>query len=765
MVHEELEKEEQVKEAAKERKRKREEMVAEKGRSDVFAQSGEVALLHVLVLNLIAFLAYFADTYRIHQDRLRSPYAPLASNSPRALKPSLAQSFPVSASPSSMDSFNIRSLDTLPEGAVPTFSDGIVGALSEDRSVFITSPNAEYIPQIEHGLLTVHLRDDGRFGLADPVHAPQIFSWNHSYLCAMLRPAPDHDSLAVMWKSPTSDHFIPNKGSVVGGFGRLSNTFLDAFDLPVSGMIHRATSASDNVHDEQSVQQAAHLRWYVVAMRQALDRLRYMPASFRDQVIQVVQLQRYWLLANAWLEYHSRAHTVRAGSSAMLEFSDRWMGAWTTDPLVVQHLMAIGIPVWFLRASEAVHGDILVRHLKVFPEARHVTSMPFFGEEPLYRGLPGDKHLEATMRACHTYRDLSRIPAASLFQSEDYTSGLSRSQTPKFQSQRHQGSSGAGVDRGAPSHKFTAPALGPYPKTKPGKPHPSQIRGRDKFAEFAHRWMPRAIPAWERAMQSVDRTEKARATNEIWGYWIPEPAILVSPTDQAKVERHVLNWLRARPNWLYLLRVPGSGATRVGTQAWRQFLNGVPEELNEHTRVGRRNFEIRQIFGDIFAEADFAGRDKGPIDWQGYSVSELSDDIGPKVLWEVFELGFRYELLAVERFLRPQHTPRDGALQDDLVGELFPEGVVHTVPFLPSSHTSGLFAGIPHRKIKVLNAFKAVLHKWPGCPTVITQQEPLRLSDTPSCIEAVEFNLASFYVHTFFRLSGRAPIVPHLFPM
>ena len=277
--------------------------------------------------------------------------------------------------------------------------------------------------------------------------------------------------------------------------------------------------------------------------------------------------------------------------------------------------------------------------------------------------------------------------------------------------------------------------------------------------------MPAGIPAWMRAMQMVDRTVKARPANEIWGYWIPEPAILVSPNDAAKVERHVLNWLRARPNWLYLLRVPGASATRVGTQAWRQFLNGVPEGSNEQTRVGQRNFEIRQIFGVLFVDTDFVAGDGGSVDWQGYSVARLTDDLAPKILWETFELGFRFELLAVERFLRPQHSPQDRAIQEDIIGGLFPEGVVHAVPSLPTPHSSGLFSALPHRRIKALNAFKAVLHRWPGCPSIISQQEPLRVSDATSVIEEVEFNLASFYVNTFFQLSGRAPIVPHLFPM
>ncbi len=344
--------------------------------------------------------------------------------------------------------------------ALPSFSDGLVGALSNDQSVFITSLTTQYIPQFEHGLVTVHIRDDGRFGLADPLNAPQIFSLAYPYLCAILRPVPDHDPL-IMWKCPTADDFVLNKGSVVGGFGQLSKAFLDAFDLPVSEMVHRVKRASDGADAHHRAQRRVHLEWYVVAMRQALDRLRYMPASFRDQVIQVVQLQRYWLLAHAYLEYYSRVRGVPAETSAMADVRNHWMGAWTTDPAIVQHLMVFGIPIWFLRTLEAVHTDIRLRALVIVQDVRHITGIPFFGEEPLYRGLPGDKHLEASMRVCRTYRDLSRVPAASLFVSEDYAGGLSKSQTPQYQSQGRARPSGGGVTRAAPPRLFTAPAFAP----------------------------------------------------------------------------------------------------------------------------------------------------------------------------------------------------------------------------------------------------------------------------------------------------------------
>ena len=66
--------------------------------------------------------------------------------------------------------------------AVPTFSDRVTAAFAKDDKTFITLPNTDYIPEVEHGPLTVHLWDDGHFGLADPVHAPQIFSWKYPYI-------------------------------------------------------------------------------------------------------------------------------------------------------------------------------------------------------------------------------------------------------------------------------------------------------------------------------------------------------------------------------------------------------------------------------------------------------------------------------------------------------------------------------------------------------------------------------------------------------
>ena len=224
------------------------------------------------------------------------------------------------------------------------------------------------------------------------------------------------------------------KGTVVGGFGRLSPAFLSPFDALVSEMVHRAQNTSPNAGSEMSWDQVVDLRYYIVTMCQALDHLRYMPASLCDQVIQVAQLQCYWLLSNTFLTYYSRICAICVAISDPPDVTCAWVGTWTTDPKVIQHLMGLGIPVWFFQAPNALHDEIRVRAIVIMLDTQHITSIPFFSEELLYHSLLGDPHLEATMHACDTYCDLFHTPAASLFLSEDYSSGLSKLQTPKFDS-------------------------------------------------------------------------------------------------------------------------------------------------------------------------------------------------------------------------------------------------------------------------------------------------------------------------------------------
>ena len=302
--------------------------------------------------------------------------------------------------------------------------------------------------------------------------------------------------------------------------------------------------------------------------------------------------------------------------------------------------------------------------------------------------------------------------------------------------------------------------------------HVSQIRGRDKFLDPAHPWMPPSIPSWDRAMRAVDRSARANPTTDRWGYWIPEPALLLGPKDSVRTQRYLLNWVQAQPVWLYMLQVPGAGTERVPPQAWRDFLNGIPDQPSSVTRTGKRAFEIKRVFGRVFADRDLCpsaagvGEAEVEAEWHGrrLTLSAVDARVGPCIVWEAFELGFRYELLALDRFMRPVLAPEDIVEREALVARVFPAGSLWAVSRLPEGDSWGLFAALPHRRINALNALREILTSWMLCPQKTRVAKPLQLSDSVETIEEMELWLALYYTQMFFDVAGRAPIVPHRWP-
>lgn len=258
----------------------------------------------------------------------------------------------------------------------------------------------------------------------------------------------------------------------------------------------------------------------------------------------------------------------------------------------------------------------------------------------------------------------------------------------------------------------------------------------------------------------------ARPSDQLWGYWIPEPALVLGPKDEERQARYLTNWVRARPVWLYMLSVPESRASQLAPQSWRSFFNGVPGDPNSTTRNGKRQVEIKNIFGTVFREEDFDTTMNAAITWHGATFQTVPDALAPAIVWEMFDLAFRYELLALDRFLRPPDVASrpDEARREAILGKVFPGDWLRAVDSLPSRDSAGLFARLPHRRIQALNAFRAVLARWPGCPSRIASSMVLGSNDTEETILALERDLAGFYVDMFFFCSGRAPLVPHLYP-
>ena len=149
--------------------------------------------------------------------------------------------------------------------------------------------------------------------------------------------------------------------------------------------------------------------------------------------------------------------------------------------------------------------------------------------------------------------------------------------------------------------------------------------------------MPAPIPVWADTLAAVLRDT---TTTENWGYWVPEPALIVGSKSVEMQQCYLSNWLRAREPWLYMLhrRLKGIGA--VAPQWWRDFLHSDLASLRlakKDSRTAKRKMEVYSLFSRVFAEQEISV-DKAVLpDWFGRSIASLDTVICRQVLWELFD--------------------------------------------------------------------------------------------------------------------------------
>ncbi|RDX41580.1 hypothetical protein OH76DRAFT_1364402, partial [Lentinus brumalis] len=602
----------------------------------------------------------------------------------------------------------------------------------------------DYVPSPQVGIVQVSLRSDYRYGVVDPIQWPQIFTKEFDYLCAVMRPTTPDSRYAPLWWTPAQSDFVLLEGSLFTCLGLLKPDAL----RPLSDLVGELSSSIQAVSDR-----TATLAWLHLGMTHARDRLKYFPCTFRDAALQVRETQRYWLMSQAYMEYQKYTDAF-VGSPQPVH--RELMGAFSTNPVHVQNLFNAGIPVWFIRSDVSIMQDTRTT-ATVIPDKPSEICMDTGpdGGIVLYTGLAGAEHIVQTVRFGETYLDVSRAPLLVI----DIEGGYPAQRSAKDYK-------GILVGGKIP----TAPATSSVPvvtSAQDARPHASQVRGVNKFEHFEHASMPPELSTWQDAFRSVDLSKPARPNPEIWGYWIPEPALLLRPKTEDRRDRYIMTWLRLRAGWLYLLRLLDVPVTSVPTQWWRDVLFGPTgrTDRDASTLNTKRWEQIKKVFGTIFEEAHFDSNQSGPIWWCGHRVRNVDAKLRSKIIWEMFDLGFRYELLALDRLFVPSRKdPHGEKKRVDMLAAVFPGHHLYSIPELPDEG-AGLSARVPHRRVPSLEAFRRVVSRWPSCPASIHESPPFAITMSHEEILTREKVLVKYYVDTFFAQSGRAPIVPHEYPM
>ena len=175
-----------------------------------------------------------------------------------------------------------------------SFLDGLVEAASDCNSAVITSPNMNFILQPVLSRVEVKTRADGRFEIEDPIQWPQFLSFKYSYFSCILRqPQNLQDRWKSIWSAPSSQDFIPTHGTIVSSLESLRDSFRDPLGVLVWEMSQKVRE-----YQHRKVEEVTYLNFCETWMWTSFSCLSF-PATYRDLLVQVINIQWYWLECDA----------------------------------------------------------------------------------------------------------------------------------------------------------------------------------------------------------------------------------------------------------------------------------------------------------------------------------------------------------------------------------------------------------------------------------------------------------------------------------
>lgn len=175
------------------------------------------------------------------------------------------------------------------------------------------------------------------------------------------------------------------------------------------------------------------------------------------------------------------------------------------------------------------------------------------------------------------------------------------------------------------------------------------------------------------------------------------------------------------------------------------------------------NLNITTELVDVYWDGDLiktrAMLEKGDLSLSLHTIRQ--------VVWDLYELNFRIELLALDRsvFPRGKITSEQSTVRENMMLDIFLDGtlIFHRLP----AKDLGLGAKDWLACIPYVEAFRKFIIDWPSSPsrTLVSIPDSLASAhDGEQRLLAAEGMLFSFYCQTFFLYFGRAPSVPHHLP-
>ena len=327
----------------------------------------------------------------------------------------------------------------------------------------------------------------------------------------------------------------------------------------------------------------------------------------------------------------------------------------------------------------------------------------------------------------------------------------------------------------------------PTPPRAKAAPLPKAVN-RDKWVLAVGGIMPPQSLPWSAARERVNRNAKVKqcVPKERAGLMYPDPSY-INAIQPANCAAAVAAWLSicgarcgqmAYPD-LQDMPVASSTTWRHFFGIWRRKPTNVPcmeatavsvddwRALDAAMAAARSMFgpDMLEMMQDKFSQAFWNGRGFDIIDG---AVIAMGSDIYRQIAWELMELNWRYEVMALDRILAPakwqDQESSDSRVQQvlqvfapsssfTLLDEPFPT----QVPFAAADTVAG--------RLPAMKALRQLMVSWQGCTGRILFTPLYEPPDAGSPEAALlEEHTMNYYCQTFYDNFRRPPFLPACLP-
>ncbi|KIP01832.1 hypothetical protein PHLGIDRAFT_123018 [Phlebiopsis gigantea 11061_1 CR5-6] len=608
---------------------------------------------------------------------------------------------------------------------------GCAFAQSPDQKVYYKAINTKTIPYGPSSYCVVAIKSDGRFGIVDPLHCPQILGSSEPYWAlAPRRPRADHPA-SVLWR-------IPSIGDVENV---PSTTFDDGLVLwcpATRGLLHAAVDflkpLSTRSHDElvdqirtldsynrahpgqlsaQAQLSLAQFRTDITHLAELQDQLVYAlsmfgaPGSFRDFKLQWAHLHRCWVQCWAFIEFRKLKSPSESGIPNPLHPGLDGSGH-------AVRLCGYGVPVWEI--GQMSHAE------QSWPW--QILGTP--ENIPQDRGDMPEGWTQNVQAGSQLFRTIAT-----------FSRRLADRTLVAWQPQQRLPGELSSLSLMANGRCLAA--LGAVAGT---------------FAERIHILLPRRVSVWQSALEAIGTDTRSKNATSALGTRLPDPEFLFTPQTPARVFFYVGIWLTHRPHVRQALLTMDSNSLPLKSSAWRVLFDRQPpsntqaaSQASELSTTGNHTKKYKEKLKILQNLSAFLGVEIKPradeimaYVWRGHTLHKAD--------------------FADRGYLESSIGPLT-ALQRNIITEIAPDG--HPlIPTIPPRRDAGLWANNIRDRVRSLEGLRKYLVRWPGTPAWLARVPPLSFDTPEKQLLEFEREAARYYCRVFFDEFGRAPAVPRI---